>query len=110
MKRNISSNRIVECYDEIGENLSVISYNRHSMTKIMSSRKLNVFEAFREFLMRSTKETVCVIANNLPEDIEDFKKVKEYELKIDDIFFGKKIPYDVRKRMDEKQNLFLNNE
>jgi hypothetical protein len=90
MKRKISEKRIIECYDEIGENLSVISYNRHSMKKVMGARNLNIFEAFREFSLRNTKETLSIIAINLPEEIVKYKEVKEYQLKIEDINFGLK--------------------
>jgi len=102
MKRKISSNRIIECYDKLGDNLSVISYNRHSMKKVMSSRNLNIFEAFKEVTLRSTIDTICVITKNLPENIINFKDVKNYELKIDDFYFGEKIPKDVQKRLDKK--------
>jgi hypothetical protein len=101
MKRRISSNRIIECYAELGENLSVISYNRHSMKKVMAARNLNVFEAFKEISLRSTTDTICVIADNLSEDIVDYKEVKEFELKVDDFYFGKKIPKEVLKRLEK---------
>lgn len=91
MKRKISQKRIFDCYDEFGENISVISYNRNNLEKVMSSRNLNIFEAFREITLRSTKDTICLIALNLPEDVFKYKEVKKYELKIDDIYFGKKI-------------------
>lgn len=101
-RRKINSNRIIECYDELGDNLSVISYNRHSMKKVMGARNLNVFEAFKEISLRSTTDTICLIAKDLPEDVVEFKKVKEYELKIEDFYFGKKIPKEVKVRLEKK--------
>lgn len=102
MRRKISSNRIIECYDELGDNLSVISYNRHSMKKVMASRNLNIFEAFKEISLRSTIDTVCVLTKDLPVDIINFKEVKKYELKIDNFYFGKKIPKDAQERLEKK--------
>jgi hypothetical protein len=105
MKRKISTNRIIECYDEIGENISVISYNRHNMEKVMSNRNLNVLEALREITLRSTKDTICLIAIDLPEDLVKYKEVKEYELKIEDVYYGQKIPLEARKKKLEKIQL-----
>jgi hypothetical protein len=102
MKRTISKDRILECYDEFGENISVISYNRHNMEKVMSQRNLNIFEAFREVTLRSTKDTLCLITLNLPEDVLKFKEAKEFELTIDDVYFGQKIPRNVKNRIEEK--------
>lgn len=103
MKRKISKERIIECYDQLGNNISVISYNRHNMEKVMSQRDMNVFEAFREVTLRSTKDTLCLIALNLPEDVVKYKEVKEYELRVDDVYYGQKIPKEVKKRMEEKE-------
>jgi len=110
MRRKVNNDRILECYDELGENLAVISYNRHNLEKVMASRNLNVLQAFREISLRSTKDTLCIIANNLPEDVVKFKEVKNYELRIDDIYYGEKIPKEVKERLKIKEDEIKENE
>jgi hypothetical protein len=91
-KRRISQKRMLVYYDQYGERLSVISYQRRTKEKVMSARHLNVFEALKEISLRNTIDTYALLALDLPEDLVEFKDVKPYRCTIDDFYFGQTPP------------------
>lgn len=90
--RSLSMNKIIEEFDKYDKRLSVVSYRRNNKMKIMSSKNLNILEAFKEISLRNTIETFSMITIDLPEDIDlnNFNEVKKYQLNIDNFWFGTK--------------------
>jgi hypothetical protein len=103
MKRKISTKEIINLYDKFEERLNVISFSKtFNHERIMELKNVNIFEAFKELSIRVTPETYCIIALDLPNDIDtnDYKEVKKFQLKIDDYWFGK--PLKNNKNMNDK--------